>query len=67
MDHLAHVERLALSGKVVRTHAHKANHIVGAIALFGAMLHASEHVLLYFEGVGAMRELLVITRMVKEE
>lgn len=49
-----------------KRHVRKVHHFAATIALCSALLHASEHVLLYMEHFTAVRELLVVTRIVRE-
>lgn len=65
MEHIAHAERLALSGRIVSRRRYKAHHFAAGLALLGALLHASEHVMLYAESFTAVRELLAIVRIAK--
>lgn len=58
-------ERLVYSGKV--SYKPTKLHRVGAIvALLAAMLHASEHTLLYMEGITATRELWEMVFIVRK-
>lgn len=64
---MKHVERLACGGMLLCPKRRaKLRRFAAAIAMLGALTHASEHVLLYMEGATAVRELLAITRIVKE-